>query len=201
MEERTRLFKFFDCDLILYHRDFNNIIFLSEKKYLLKQINLTFLASNQYYPSNWLISLFNPIHNICITGLTHAVPIEHHQFIGCLSSLKYRELIEVTWEVSPTIVMQATPGCVDLCQENNPCGEGRCVNLYSSIHCDCFSVGKEGDKCQYSSKILVQLNTLQMKCQEGTINFDIFLILICYVLLICITCAFSNYTEKILMSL
>nr|XP_034312115.1 contactin-associated protein-like 5 isoform X6 [Crassostrea gigas] len=88
---------------------------------------------------------------VSFAGLTHAVPIEHHQFIGCLSSLKYRELIEVTWEVSPTIVMQATPGCVDLCQENNPCGEGRCVNLYSSIHCDCFSVGREGDRCQYSN--------------------------------------------------
>lgn len=116
-----------------------------------------------------MICDFNVIHNICITGLTHAVPIEHHQFIGCLSSLKYRELIEVTWEVSPTIVMQATPGCVDLCQENNPCGEGRCVNLYSSIHCDCFSVGREGDRCQYSSKFLVQLSTIQMKCQKVTI--------------------------------
>ena len=88
------------------------------------------------------------------TGLTHAVAVDHHQFIGCLRSLKYRELIDVTWEVSPTIVMQATPGCQDLCQGENPCGEGRCVNLYTSVHCDCSLLDREGDKCQYSSKFM-----------------------------------------------
>ena len=88
------------------------------------------------------------------TGLTHAVAVDHHQFIGCLRSLKYRELIDVTWEVSPTIVMQATPGCQDLCQGENPCGEGRCVNLYTSVHCDCYLLDREGDKCQYSSKFM-----------------------------------------------
>lgn len=166
--------EFFDCCLSLYHKDFIYIIF--DYKKIFKTNYLTFVASN-HNPSNWLICDFNLIHNICITGLTHAVPIEHHQFIGCLSLLKYRELIEVTWEVSPTIVMQATPGCVDLCQENNPCGEGRCVNLYSSIHCDCFSVGREGDRCQYSSKFLVQLNTPQMKCRKEPfwffLNYDL----------------------------
>nr|XP_022313523.1 contactin-associated protein-like 5 isoform X4 [Crassostrea virginica] len=95
---------------------------------------------------------------VSFAGLTHAVAVDHHQFIGCLRSLKYRELIDVTWEVSPTIVMQATPGCQDLCQGENPCGEGRCVNLYTSVHCDCSLLDREGDKCQYSNITAVTLH-------------------------------------------
>ncbi|XP_061182173.1 axotactin-like isoform X3 [Saccostrea echinata] len=85
---------------------------------------------------------------VSFAGLSPSVSIEYHQFIGCLQSLKYRELIEVTWEVSPSIIMQAESGCRDLCQEENPCGEGRCINLYTSVHCDCFSLDREGEKCQ-----------------------------------------------------
>ncbi|XP_048758506.1 axotactin-like isoform X3 [Ostrea edulis] len=96
---------------------------------------------------------------VSYAGLPHSVPIEYHQFIGCLQSLKYRELIEVTWEVSPSIVMQATPGCQDLCQEEeNLCGEGRCVNLYTSTHCDCFSLKREGEKCQNSDVTEITLH-------------------------------------------
>lgn len=110
------------------------------------------------------------------TGLTHAVAVDHHQFIGCLRSLKYRELIDVTWEVSPTIVMQATSGCQDLCQGENPCGEGRCVNLYTSVHCDCSLLDREGDKCQYSSKLInrYQLCYLYPKSTISAIFLDFF---------------------------
>ena len=74
-------------------------------------------------------------------------------FIGCLRDLKYSVDSAIVRDIPLQGQDGVLPGCVDRCQAAGTCHHnGRCVNLYTDFHCDCFGTGHEGRTCEEKGK-------------------------------------------------
>ncbi|XP_070194668.1 axotactin-like isoform X2 [Littorina saxatilis] len=75
---------------------------------------------------------------------------DYVSFIGCLRDMKYSTDGAILSDIPAGVREGVTPGCVDRCQgDSDRCkNNGRCVNLYTDFHCDCFGTDYEGRTCE-----------------------------------------------------
>ncbi|KAL8582074.1 hypothetical protein ACOMHN_003995 [Nucella lapillus] len=71
-------------------------------------------------------------------------------FIGCLKDLKHSVDRAVLQAIPIQDRQGVSPGCVDQCRIEPPrcLHQGRCVNLYTDYHCDCFGTDYQGRRCE-----------------------------------------------------
>lgn len=82
-------------------------------------------------------------------GDTQAAKFKTVPFVGCLKELYYSLDGSILSPVPLQAAEGVTPGCVDQCQGRPQCvNNGRCVNLYTGFHCDCFGMDYEGERCE-----------------------------------------------------
>jgi len=60
-------------------------------------------------------------------------------------------------------------GCISACETENPCQYGgRCVNLYTSVECDCFQTSHHGGYCEKEGENGVRISsTLSVLLRTG----------------------------------
>ncbi|XP_063967945.1 axotactin-like isoform X1 [Lytechinus pictus] len=52
-------------------------------------------------------------------------------------------------------------GCINGCDTANPCEHGECINHYSTMSCNCFMSGYEGERCDHEGSTPVTLGGYQ----------------------------------------
>ena len=78
-------------------------------------------------------------------------------FVGCFKDIQFGDnKNELAAELYDKSDLQA--GCVSACDTDNPCQHGgKCVNLYTSIECDCFQTGHHGSHCEKEGEKCVMI--------------------------------------------
>ncbi|XP_071807958.1 axotactin-like [Asterias amurensis] len=110
--------------------------------------------------SDWLQSL-QSVSAVFIAGLSPsseaALSKDFRHLTGCVEDILFLSANdEEPWkEIHGNLQEGTLPGCVDRCALDMPCMNGRCVNSYESVHCDCIGTGYHGSKCEIRGNAVV----------------------------------------------
>ncbi|XP_002739984.1 axotactin-like [Saccoglossus kowalevskii] len=69
-------------------------------------------------------------------------------FLGCIRNVKFPDSNGLNENITYTTTVLTTPGCIDKCDTENSCVNGKCINHYDGVKCDCYNSGFEGKYCE-----------------------------------------------------
>ncbi|XP_076463197.1 axotactin-like isoform X3 [Babylonia areolata] len=103
--------------------------------------------------------------SVRLGGPKEASSPDHTSFVGCLKDLQFSTDPSAT-PLLPVPVGRregVRAGCVDRCEggggADTRCqNQGRCVNLYTRFHCDCFGTDFEGQSCETQGPTVLTLS-------------------------------------------